>query len=108
MTGTATSSRPNSRQPKPPQRARDPHAPLRVGKLLITQDAILGYGSAGTIVFEGSLDGREVAVKRLLRQFYALAQKEIKALIASDAHPNVVRCFSMEEDDGEQSTHARA
>lgn len=29
---------------------------------------ILGYGSSGTLVFEGTLDGRPIAVKRLLRQ----------------------------------------
>ncbi|KAF5826524.1 kinase-like domain-containing protein, partial [Dunaliella salina] len=53
---------------------------------------------AGTIVYEGKLDGRGVAVKRLLRQFYDLAKKEIEVLILSDEHPNVVRCFAMEED----------
>ena len=36
-------------------------------------------------------DGRPVAIKRLLRQFYGLARKEISALIVSDEHPNVVR-----------------
>ncbi len=42
-------------------------------------------------MFEGEMDGRPVAVKRLLRQFYDLAHKEIGALILSDEHPNVVR-----------------
>jgi hypothetical protein len=37
-------------------------------------------------------------VKRLLRQFYTLARKEIQVLVVSDEHPNVVRCFAMEED----------
>jgi hypothetical protein len=54
--------------------------------------------ATGTIVYEGMLDGRAVAVKRLLRQFYDLAKKEIEVLIMSDEHPNVVRCFAMEED----------
>ena len=31
-------------------------------------------------------------------QFYELARKEIGALIISDEHPNIVRCFAMEED----------
>ena len=31
-------------------------------------------------------------------QFYELARKEIGALILSDEHPNIVRCFAMEED----------
>ena len=54
--------------------------------------------ASGTIVYEGVLDGRPVAVKRLLRQFYSMARKEIQVLIVSDEHPNVVRCFAMEED----------
>ena len=29
---------------------------------------ILGYGSSGTLVFEGTLDGRPIAVKRILCQ----------------------------------------
>jgi hypothetical protein len=59
--------------------------PLQVGP------GILGYGSGGTVVFEGEMDGRPIAVKRLLRQFYDLARKEIGALILSDEHPNIVR-----------------
>jgi len=38
--------------------------------------------TAGTIVYEGKLDGRAVAVKRLLRQFYDLAKKEIEVRAA--------------------------
>jgi serine/threonine-protein kinase/endoribonuclease IRE1 len=68
-----------------------------IGRLRVGPKAI-GYGSAGTIVYEGVLDGRPVAVKRLLRQFYDLARKEIGVLILSDEHPAVVRCFAMEED----------
>jgi hypothetical protein len=49
-------------------------------------------------VFEGELDGRPVAVKRLLAQFHELARKELATLIASDEHPNILRCFAMEED----------
>lgn len=59
---------------------------------------VLGYGSQGTMVFEGSLHGRSVAVKRMLRHLYHLARKEIDALILSDEHACVVRCFAMEED----------
>jgi len=70
---------------------------LRVGRLVI-KPTVLGYGSCGTIVFEGCLDGRRVAVKRLLAQFHELARKELEALIASDEHPNILRCFALEED----------
>ena len=33
---------------------------------------ILGYGSSGTLVFEGTLDGRPIAVKRILCQVCTL------------------------------------
>ena len=116
----------------------------RVGRMEIGPE-ILGYGSSGTLVFEGTLHGRPIAVKRILSQvfplytassdlyyknqvhlrcharpaaehhlvphfmakvlrmhypvqFYELARKEIGALILSDEHPNIVRCFAMEED----------
>ncbi len=39
----------------------------RVGRMEVGPE-ILGYGSSGTLVFEGTLDGRPIAVKRLLRQ----------------------------------------
>ena len=71
---------------------------VMIGSLVVSPK-ILGYGSAGTIVFEGSLNHRQVAVKRLLKEFHLMAEKEIKALVASDAHPSVLRCFAMEEDE---------
>jgi len=73
-------------------------SPLRVGRLTVGP-AILGLGSCGTVVFEGSLDGRPVAVKRLLSHFHGLAKKELAALIRADAHHGVLRCFALEEDD---------
>lgn len=68
-----------------------------VGRLFVSE-TVIGYGSHGTMVLEGELEGRRVAVKRMLGQFYDKARQEIAALIASDEHPNVVRCFAMEED----------
>ena len=38
-----------------------------IGRMCVTRN-VLGYGSSGTVVFEGSLDGRKIAVKRTLRQ----------------------------------------
>lgn len=69
----------------------------RVGRLEITK-SVLGYGSGGTVVYDGILDSRKVAVKRMLKQLVDLAQQEIKMLIDSDEHPNIVRCFALEED----------
>jgi serine/threonine-protein kinase/endoribonuclease IRE1 len=59
-----------------------------------------GYGSQGTVVYKGQFDGRQVAVKRLLLDFYDVALKEVKLLQESDDHPNVVRYFYKEEYDG--------
>ena len=41
------------------------------------------------------MHGRPVAVKRFLSEFYDAANKEIKLLIDSDGHPNVLRYFAM-------------
>jgi hypothetical protein len=55
---------------------------------------VLGYGSGGTVVLQGRLGDRLVAVKRLLARFADLAQTEINALIHTDDHPNVVSADS--------------
>lgn len=72
---------------------------LQVGRLKIDtkEDRCLGRGSNGTTVFPGSLDGREVAVKRLIRSSNSLAAKEIKHLLSSDENPHVIRYFGKEE-----------
>lgn len=73
--------------------------PLQVGRLRIDtkEESCLGRGSNGTAVFPGTLDGREVAVKRLIRSANSLAAKEIKHLLSSDENPHVVRYFGKEE-----------
>ncbi|THU97496.1 hypothetical protein K435DRAFT_721799 [Dendrothele bispora CBS 962.96] len=60
---------------------------------LVVSDTVLGYGSHGTMVYAGSLQGRAVAVKRLLSSFATLAVREIRILQESDDHPNVVRYY---------------
>ena len=67
----------------------------RVGSLLLTS-TVLGYGSHGTMVFKGSLNGRPVAVKRMLARFNRAADREVSLLIRSDGHPNVVRYYLRE------------
>ena len=62
-------------------------------RLLITRP---GFGSHGTVVFKGSLQGRAVAVKRLLQDFVTLATREVSILEESDDHPNVIRYFYQE------------
>lgn len=63
-------------------------------------DEILGHGSHGTVVFKGSFQGRPVAIKRLLSEFYDMADHEIKLLQESDHHPNICRYFHREICDG--------
>ncbi|MCI41169.1 serine/threonine-protein kinase/endoribonuclease IRE1a-like, partial [Trifolium medium] len=48
-------------------------------------------GSKGTIVFEGMYDGRECAVKRLVKAHHDIVKKEFNLLNASDKHPNIIR-----------------
>ncbi|EFW99769.1 protein kinase and ribonuclease [Grosmannia clavigera kw1407] len=70
---------------------------LRMGSLEVDEDQQLGTGSNGTIVFAGRFDGREVAVKRMLVQFYDIASQETKLLRESDDHPNVIRYFAQQQ-----------
>jgi hypothetical protein len=66
-------------------------------QLISVSNEILGYGGHGTIVYQGTLlDGRRVAVKRMLKTYNASADREISLLIESDGHPNVVRYFLKE------------
>lgn len=50
------------------------------------------------MVFEGVWEHRAVAVKRLLKPFFGVAEKEISSLIDADRHPNVIRYYAKEED----------
>lgn len=65
-------------------------------KHLTVSDKILGYGSAGTVILQGSFQNRPVAVKRLLIDFYDIASREIQLLSESDDHPNVIRYYFSE------------
>ncbi|CAG8436084.1 13443_t:CDS:10 [Rhizophagus irregularis] len=66
---------------------------------LVVSDTILGYGSHGTIVYKGTFEGRDVAVKRLLLDFYDIAHHEVSLLQESDDHPNVIRYYCKEQCD---------
>jgi len=72
------------------------HETESVGAIQVFDDVILGYGGHGTVVYKGMLDGRPVAVKRMLKAYHASAEREISLLIESDGHPNVVRYFMKE------------
>ncbi|KAI0074599.1 hypothetical protein K474DRAFT_1665218 [Panus rudis PR-1116 ss-1] len=73
-----------------------PSTPTPVVPSLVVSDTVLGFGSHGTVVFKGNLQGRAVAVKRLLRDFVTLADREVNILQESDDHPNVIRYYYQE------------
>lgn len=70
---------------------------IRVGALVVNTEKLIGTGSNGTMVFEGNFDGREVAVKRMLIQFFDIASQETKLLRESDDHPNVIRYYAQQQ-----------
>jgi len=61
--------------------------------LIQVSEKVLGYGGHGTVVFQGTLENRNVAVKRMLKAHVASANREISLLIESEGHPNIVRYF---------------
>ncbi|KAG1737524.1 uncharacterized protein EDB91DRAFT_1055143 [Suillus paluster] len=73
-----------------------PQTPHVATSSLVVSDSILGFGSHGTVVYQGSLQGRAVAVKRLLQDFVTLASREVSILQESDDHPNVIRYYYQE------------
>lgn len=76
--------------------ASDEGVVLQQRHVIQVSDEVLGFGGQGTVVYKGILDGREVAVKRMLKAYHASADREIRLLIESDGHPNVVRYFLKE------------
>lgn len=75
---------------------------LQIDNNLVISDKILGYGSHGTVVYEGSFENRPVAVKRMLLDFYDVANHEVRLLQESDDHPNVVRYFCSQSSESEK------
>lgn len=75
---------------------------LQIDNNLVISDKILGYGSHGTVVYEGSFENRPVAVKRMLLDFYDIANHEVRLLQESDDHPNVVRYFCSQSSESEK------
>jgi hypothetical protein len=70
-----------------------------VGQLTVFTDKVLGTGSHGTTVFEGTWHERPVAVKRMLKQLSHFTRREMKLLLKTDSHPAVVSFYAWEEDD---------
>ncbi|KAI9814766.1 MAG: bifunctional endoribonuclease/protein kinase ire1 [Pycnora praestabilis] len=77
----------------------DVSQPFQLNNLRVT-DTVLGHGSHGTVVYKGSFEGREVAVKRMLLEFFDIASQEVTLLQESDDHPNVIRYFCRQQSPG--------
>lgn len=71
---------------------------MSVGKITLFPGQVLGKGCEGTFVFKGKFEGRDVAVKRILPECFAFADREVDLLKESDQHPNVIRYFCTETD----------
>uniref|UniRef100_UPI00398F4252 serine/threonine-protein kinase/endoribonuclease IRE1 isoform X2 n=1 Tax=Pristiophorus japonicus TaxID=55135 RepID=UPI00398F4252 len=71
---------------------------VTIGKISFSPKDVLGHGAEGTFVFRGSFDNRNVAVKRILRECFNFADREVQLLRESDEHPNVIRYFCTERD----------
>ena len=69
---------------------------IKIGHLKVFTDSVLGFGSHGTVVYKGAFGGRDVAVKRMLLEFYDIASHEVGLLQESDDHPNVIRYYDKE------------
>lgn len=61
--------------------------------LLTVSGQVLGYGSHGTVVLKGQYKSRDVAVKRMLLEFYDTASHEVSLLQQSKGHPNIVQYY---------------
>lgn len=70
---------------------------IQIGRLKVFTADVLGHGSHGTVVYRGSFDGRDVAVKRMLVEFYDIASHEVGLLQESDDHNNVIRYYCREQ-----------
>lgn len=71
---------------------------IQINNLIIDTDDIIGHGSAGTCVFTGHFEGNEVAVKRMLSQYYELASQEVSFLQQREDHPNVIKYYCQQKD----------
>ncbi|KAL8731524.1 MAG: hypothetical protein Q9166_003370 [cf. Caloplaca sp. 2 TL-2023] len=69
---------------------------IQIGHLKVFTDTVLGHGSHGTVVYRGSFGSRDVAVKRMLSNFYDIAAHEVGLLQESDDHQNVIRYYDKE------------
>jgi serine/threonine-protein kinase/endoribonuclease IRE1 len=70
--------------------------PVTLKNIQYDPEKVLGHGSGGTVVYEGVFDNRSVAVKRMVRTYFDLAQQEINALKNVELSKHVIRYFHNE------------
>jgi len=70
--------------------------PVTLNNIQYDPEKVLGHGSGGTVVYEGVFDNRSVAVKRMVRTYFDLAQQEINALKNVELSKHVIRYFHNE------------
>ncbi|ELP84838.1 calcium/calmodulin-dependent protein kinase type, putative [Entamoeba invadens IP1] len=70
-----------------------------IGEQFSCSKKVLGHGSLGTVVFEGTALKRKVAVKRMVKEFFGLAENEIKIINMTDERPHLVRYYGSFSDD---------
>jgi len=86
------------------RRTQEKDGVVTVGNIRFNKSDRIGQGSCGTVVFRGTFGGREVAIKRMMRdsdteENMDQTEKEISILIDIDRHDHVVRYFAREEDE---------
>ena len=74
---------------------------VTIRRISYDPEKLLGKGSGGTRVFAGWVEKRHVAVKRMAKDMWELAEKEIGALhdAKSDESKHIVSYFGSEQDD---------
>ncbi|EDQ89538.1 uncharacterized protein MONBRDRAFT_32345 [Monosiga brevicollis MX1] len=98
---TSSSSLHSTTPPLPPSSSSVPRPDIQLEqqpRLIEVSDIILGRGSHGTIVSKGRFQSQDIAVKRVLKQYYDAAQLEVQILRNHDRHDNVIRYLCKEED----------
>lgn len=76
----------------------DEHGNISIGKVKFNTKTVLGQGSRGTYVFEGTFENnKRCAVKRVVSQSLSIEDREVK-LLRNLQHDNLVRYFATERD----------
>jgi serine/threonine protein kinase len=70
----------------------------RIEQMSFDRKRLLGMGSFGA-VFVGSLNGREVAVKRIQLSFVTMHMQREEEINFRLKHPNVIELLDVKEDD---------